>query len=1008
MSLGEYSGWRRHGEEIEIGTDQGILGVSFTGDDIVRLRFNKGPALLTQETFVIDGTPGACELEVAEHDWGLILQRGSLLLKIKCDPLGLVLERHGKRLLASAASGLGDLEDGKTAARFMLGPAERIYGLGQDPMARLDQRDRERRMWQEWGGVRRSGNAGIPFYISSGGYGLLLNSSWPARFAVGRAETAAPTPAYAADLAPAPWPWDATSGEVNPDQLAVVLDHGIMDLFIICQDTVDEIEQGYAGLTGHAPMPPKWALGFIQSKNRYRSQEELLYIAREYRRRRIPCDALVIDWLWFEHFGDLEWSKRAWPDPLGMLAELAGMGFHVMQAQHPYVDVESSKYNEFKEKGYLNATPSGRPTFDFSHPEAREGWWNEIRRLYREGVRGYWTDMGELEQHPAGTVSRLGPRERVHNIYSLLWAKALYDGQRADGGERVFTLARTAYAGIQRYGAALWSGDIMPSWDVLRDQVVIGQGVALSGQQYWTTDIGGYMRFAPEFTAELYLRWFQWGAFCPLFRTHGVRPANEAWAFGEQAERILTDFIKLRYRLLPYIYSCARQVTERGAPIMRAMCVDFPDDPAAVAEETQFMFGPAFLVAPVLEEGARSRRVYLPAGLWYDFWTDARLLGGRWIETSAPLSRIPLFVRAGSIIPMGPAIEHTGEPGTDRLELHAYPGKEGTFALYDDDGVTYAYEQGGYRKIILRMDLAGEIGFEGCSNFDPAIVRHDIATVQNGDEPAAEADYDISVDNVCTVHVLIGGGDQNAAIEAKLTPPAGWGLRNSSSTYYDVPQEVITAKVHGVNHLTWEMIPTAAALPLRQECRVEVVMDKDLTFCRSLTIGSGYATRWLIAGHFEDFTGGGLDHVFGPELDEMLPCYADGDRVIPWHHIQALDFNCFGYVQLFLPELKLPRDKAVAYAKCRVWSEEACEGCLELAAEPAVKLWLNGEVIYKHHGILLPGILPEPFRLRQGWNDLLVKVANNGGIAINGRDYGFSLRIVDRGGEVMNKLLYAV
>jgi alpha-glucosidase len=387
-----------------------------------------------------------------------------------------------------------------------------------------------------------------------------------------------------------------------------------------------------------------------------------------------------------------------------MFKELTDLGFKVMQAQHPFLAKGGLKYEEFEKAGYTNKVPEGkRFTFDHTNPEAREAWWREFKKLYLQGVRGYWTDMGELEEHFPETKSYLGCREKVHNIYSLLWAKGLYDGQRNDFGERVFTLARTTYAGMQKYGTALWSGDIDASWEVLKSQVVVGQGVCMSGMQYWTTDIGGFITNM-DFTPELYVRWLQWGVFCPLFRTHGTKPANEPWSFGEQAEVIIKEFIELRYKLLPYIYSCANKITEDGKPLMRAMVMDYAEDDKAVDRIHQYMFGSSILAAPVLDKGSRDKEVYLPEGSWYDYWTDKKYEGKAVIKVSAPLNKIPLFIKAGSIIPMAPVVEHIDEKLQEDIIVHIYPGKISSFELYDDDGHSYDYENGRYVKTMLEYE----------------------------------------------------------------------------------------------------------------------------------------------------------------------------------------------------------------------------------------------------------------------------------------------------------------
>ncbi|MCZ7546335.1 MAG: hypothetical protein M5R40_23680 [Anaerolineae bacterium] len=397
----------------------------------------------------------------------------------------------GRLICASPTDGALTWEEGRRRLRLALALEERLYGLGQGSAATLELRGQERRMWQEWDGRRHSGNAGIPLALSTAGYGLLLNTSWPSRFIVGDAAPALPS--SRPDWAPAPWSWGERAPDANPDCLDVHIDGGELDAFLICGAEFDGILTGYGALTGLPPLPPLWAFGLMQCKNRYRDQDELLRVARAFRERDFPCDVLVIDWHWFEYFGDLAWWEPYWPDPAGMLARLREMGFRVMQAQHPFLERNCKTYKEFAEKGFVSELADHyRDVFDHSNPEARAAWWEKVRTLFAQGIRAYWTDMGEVEHHTVGTKHHLGPREQVHNIYSLLWAKGLYEGQRAESDLRVVSLMRTAYGGIQRYGALLWSGDIDSSWDVLRDQVVVGQQVCMSGQPFWTTDIGGF------------------------------------------------------------------------------------------------------------------------------------------------------------------------------------------------------------------------------------------------------------------------------------------------------------------------------------------------------------------------------------------------------------------------------------------------------------------------------------------------------------------------------------
>ncbi len=1033
--------WARKGNELALRLDAGQIALSFAEPDVLRIRATNQPGFRDEETFVVCKKVQGQAFTVSEVENSLWLKTSELSVNVTLPCFGLLVHDLQGSLVFSTpelrALDWGEQRAERVVFRCVLAPDERIYGLGQDPMAHLDQRDAERRMWHEWGGHRRSGNAGMPFMLSSRGYGLLLNSSWPARFAVGRAKVAEPP--FQPGWAPAPWPWNENSGETHPDETAVLLDDSELDLFLICRSSLDAIHRGYMELTGYPPLPPRWALGFMQCKNRYRSQAELLSVAHEYRRRGIPCDVLVIDWLWFKEFGDLEWAQAAWPDPPGMLQELAEMGFHVLQAQHPFVERNSLKYEVFEKKGYLNKVPEGaRPTFDHSNPQARQAWWEEIKRLYCDGIRGYWTDMGEIEQHYPGMTSHLGCRERVHNIYSTMWTQGLYEGQRKDFAERVFSLPRTAYPGIQRNGAALWSGDIDTSWEVLRDQVVIGQGVCLSGQPYWTTDIGGFFT-DDRFTAELYVRWLQWGAFCPIFRTHGTRPTNEVYSFTPEAEDICANFIRLRYRLMPYIYSCARRLTEKGTPLMRALCVDFADDDETVRQETQFMFGPALMIAPVLEPNVRWRDVYLPEGVWYDFWTGAKYRGKRWIKAPAPLSRIPIFVKGGSIIPLGPLAEYAGQKPDDWIEIHVFPGEgcaKPQFELYEDDGLTYAYESGAWAKTLVTYDPeTGEVKI-GPPTGNPALIpsgRQYRVSVHQGigdgvwDEarwgcvPIAKAeeasaaedvgsirawlDTNLEGDGTCHINLLAQctGSAYSAKIKGTITVPPGWVLGQCVPAFEQPWQELV--------HIHWTLKPAAQALPLAHTGTVAVRIETAhgeiiYTGKKCFTFGSGYATRWQVVGYFDNQENLGLAKALPVEENPALPEYHEGERRLAWGRNPGEDFNLFGYVDFRHHHLPTTASNhGIAYARCRTWSEMEQETYLEVVADPGIKVWVNGESAYHSEEVVLGKTVETPVLLRAGWNDVLVKVAMYTPKPYSGREFGFKLRIMDADGR-LSDLLY--
>jgi alpha-D-xyloside xylohydrolase len=450
-----------------------------------------------------------------------------------------------------------------------------------------------------------------------------------------------------------------------------------------------EIMSRYAGATGHAPALPEWAAGFWQCKLRYASQDELLSVAREHKRRGLPLDVIVIDYFHWTRMGEWRFDPGAWPDPSGMVAELEALGVKVMVSVWPTVNANAETYAEMEQRGLLLRAERGQPAhmlftdarpggnvgeavhlryYDPTEPAARRFIWERVREgYYKHGIKVFWLDACEPETYPPDHANfryRIGNGLEVAGLYPLLHQQAFYEGMRGEGETDVVNLCRSAWAGSQRYGAAVWSGDIPSTFDALRRSVPAGLNIGLSGIPWWTTDIGGFHGgdpASPDFR-ELIVRWFQYGAFCPLFRLHGLRlPApgwdsggpNEVWSFGEEAYAVIRDLLFLRERLKPYILAQMRVAAETGTPPMRPLFFDFPADPRCYEVEDTFLFGPDILVAPVVEQGARARPVYLPLGAaWYDAWTGEPYRSGETLPVAAPLDRIPVFVRDTALLPL--------------------------------------------------------------------------------------------------------------------------------------------------------------------------------------------------------------------------------------------------------------------------------------------------------------------------------------------------------------------
>ncbi|HEY5563495.1 MAG TPA: glycoside hydrolase family 31 protein [Clostridiaceae bacterium] len=529
--------------------------------------------------------------------------------------------------------------------RFESEEEEKIYGMGQYQQAFLNLKGCTLELAQ------RNSQVSVPFALSSLGYGFLWNN--PAigdvTFGLNRTE------------------WNAKSTKE-------------MDYWITAGDTPSEIEESYAAVTGTVPMMPEYGIGFWQCKLRYQTQDELLTVAREYKKRNIPLAGIVIDFFHWTNHGDWKFDLDYWPDPEGMVKELNEMGTQLMVSVWPTVAKDSENYEEMNTKGYLIRSDKGKNTnmeflgncvfFDATNPGARKFIWEKVKKnYYDKGIKMFWLDEAEPEYGDYDHElyrQYIGPSLQTGNIYPSMFSKAFYDGMTQEGQENVVNLVRCAWAGSQRYGALVWSGDIHSSFRSLREQFGSGLNMGLAGIPWWTTDIGGFLGGYPddEDFRECLIRWFQYGAFCPVFRLHGERmphkapigtsgggkffsgAANEIWSYGEDAYEIFKKYILLREKMRPYIRTLMEAAHEKGTPIIRPLFYDFPEDKSSWEIKDQYMFGGDVLVAPILHEKERSRKVYLPSGhSWKDYNTNITYEGGKFIDCAAPLDIIPFFIK---------------------------------------------------------------------------------------------------------------------------------------------------------------------------------------------------------------------------------------------------------------------------------------------------------------------------------------------------------------------------
>ncbi len=539
--------------------------------------------------------------------------------------------------------------DFSVEARFEAFDDEKIFGMGQYQDKHLNKKGASLEL------CHRNSQASVPFYVSSRGYGFLWNNPSVGTVVFGTNKTE----------------WHCQS--------AMKLDY-----YITAGDTPAEIEKQYALVTGTSPMMPEYGMGYWQCKLRYRTQEELLSVAREHKRRGLPLDAIVVDFFHWTRQGDFRFEKRDWPNPAAMVKELKDMGVETVVSVWPTIDEKSENFGPMAEKGYLvtadranaiHMTWMGNTTFyDATNPGAQKYVWDRCKENYYDlGIRCFWLDEAEPEYGPYDfDIYRYyaGPALQCTNIYPVGYAKGFYEGLRSVGETDIMSLTRCAWAGSQKYGVLTWSGDVHSSFRSMQEQLQAGLSMAMAGIPWWTCDIGGFLGgdiSDPDFQ-ELLVRWFAWGCFCPVFRMHGERSPwhereqefidnvrqltsgqdNEVWSFGEENYHHLKKYLFIRDRLRPYIRACMKAASEEGAPVMRPLFYDFPEDEKAWETEEVYMFGPDLLVAPVMEKGAKERTIYLPKGaVWQDAYTKETYAGGKTITVPAPIGVIPVMIRNG-------------------------------------------------------------------------------------------------------------------------------------------------------------------------------------------------------------------------------------------------------------------------------------------------------------------------------------------------------------------------
>jgi len=486
----------------------------------------------------------------------------------------------------------------------------------------------------------------------------------------------------------------------------------LLDYVVFYGPSSDSVIAEYRNLSGNVPMFPLWAYGFWQCRERYSSSVELVDAVKEFRNRNLPLDVIVQDWQYWGNngWGVPQFDETNYPNPAGFIKELHNLNVHFNISIWSNPDKNSDIGKEYvTKKRFIPNTK----WLDYFNPETRKEYWNTLKEnMFDYGVDSWWMDAVEPENDALkGETTHIGLGDFYRLTYPLFVSQAVYEGQReTTSDKRVCILTRSAFLGQQKYGIINWSGDVNGTWDSYKRQIVAGLNYTITGFPYWTTDIGGFFRpgksqYTDEKYHELLTRWFQWGAFNPIFRVHGYQSETEPWKYGSKVEENMRKMLQLRYRLLPYIYSEAWQITKNGSTMMRPLIMDFNEDTAALNQPYEFMFGNSILVAPITEPTVEKWNVYLPKfSDWYDFWTNKKFAGGQEIITDASIDKIPLFVKAGSIIPFGPDVQYTTEKKWDNLEIRIYAGADGKYVLYEDENDNYNYEKGFYSLIHFEWD----------------------------------------------------------------------------------------------------------------------------------------------------------------------------------------------------------------------------------------------------------------------------------------------------------------
>ncbi len=724
--------------------DKGLMKIIICSNDIIEVKYTIFDAFEQKTSLVVNNNwINKAAFQVIENKNNIIITTARLKLLISKATNAITYEDMSGNIITSEdnaenktmqAATIAGINTYSVSSQFNSPANEALYGLGCHPEDSLSINYKGRNQQL----LIKYMTGAIPVLLSTKGYGLLWDNYAASNF-------------YGAEAGNTKYKYVSESGKQ-------------VDYYFFYGPDFDKIINLYRIATGKAPMFPKWAFGLFQSQDRYKTQAEILSVKDGYRDNHIPVDAVVQDWYWWSPLpiGSHVMNHERYPDPKAMIDELHKANMHAMISIWPVFGSGTNDFDALKSKGLLTSitwdnfvTHTFDTYYDAHNPKARDLYWAQARDsvVKRYGWDAWWVDQcepdnGSLLDERRKAVFSVGKGIDYFNTYSLEHAKGLYKGWRRDiPGKRAFFLIRQSFAGEQRSAATLWSSDVSCTFSSLRNQVPQGINACASGIPYWTSDIGGYMSHVvpdgiPDWSRpsnrELFTRWFQFGTFSPIMRIHGKgERALFSKNWDDSTKAILLKYDKLRYRLLPYIYSLAAKTTMDNYTIMRALAFDFRNDTNVYSIKNQYMFGPAFLVNPATEPGENMREVYLPKSTnWYNFWTGESIKGGQTVNTAAPIDILPLYIKAGSVIPMGPVVEYATQKANKAIELRIYPGANGQFTMYEDENENYNYEKGQYATFTFKWnDKLQQLNISATKGHFPGMLKQrtfNIVMVKDG------------------------------------------------------------------------------------------------------------------------------------------------------------------------------------------------------------------------------------------------------------------------------------